>query len=234
MVRPLTPTGTAPQGGLSRWQDEPGADGSARRVPAVHKLGALAVAAVIGVFGVLGFAGGLDFFSTEGEPILGLSSNGLLSTISILTAAVLVFAAFRSARTASTIMMVIGVLFLVSAFANLAVLRTGLNFLAFEMANVIFSILAGLVLLTLGAYGRVSGHLPADSPYATAAADDEDEPESFPSTPQEFAVEAAMREAEVAVVEHRATADQRRRVEAMARVTTRQDRRRVWTEFDRR
>lgn len=236
MVRPLTRTGTGekPQGGLSRWQDEPDADGSAARVPFVHKVGAVAVAAVIGVFGVLGFAGGLDFFSTDGEPVLGLSSNGLLSTVSLITAAVLVFAAFRSARTASTIMMVIGVLFLVSALANLAVLRTELNVLAFEMANVIFSIVAGLVLLTLGAYGRVSGHLPADSPYATAADDDEDEPEAFAGTPEEFEADAAMREAEVAVVEHRATEDQRRRVEAMARVTTRLDRRRVWMEFDRR
>ncbi len=229
--RPLTTTDVPEQGGLSRWQDRPDADGSARRVPFVHKVGALAVAAVIGVFGVLGFAGGLDFFSTDGERVLGLSSNGLLSSVSVLTAAVLVFAAFRSARTASTIMMVIGVLFLVSALVNLGVMRTELNFLAFEISNVVFSIIAGLVLLTLGAYGRVSGHLPADSPYATATEED-DEPEAFATTPAERAVEAAMREAEVAVVEHRATDDQRRRVEAMSRVTTRQDRRQVWTSFD--
>jgi hypothetical protein len=194
----------------------------------------VAVAAVIGVFGVLGFAGGLDFFSTEGERVLGLSSNGLLSTVSIATAAVLVFAAFRSARTASTIMMVTGGLFLLSALVNLAVLRTDLNLLAFEMANVIFSIVAGLVLLTLGAYGRVSGHLPADSPYARTAEDEEDGgAEVPPSTPAEFAAERAMRDAEVAVVEHRATADQRRRVEAMSHVRSRQDRRRVWMDFDR-
>ena len=61
---------------------------------------ALAVAAVILVFGLLGFAGGLDFFSTDGDSILGMSSNGLLSTISVLTAAVLVVAALRSPRTA--------------------------------------------------------------------------------------------------------------------------------------
>ena len=144
------------------------------------------------------------------------------------------FAAFPSARQASTTMIVIGVLFLLSAFANLAVLRTSFNVLAFEMANVIFSILAGLVLLTLGAYGRVSGHLPADSPYARPSSDDGDEgAEVYPSTPQEFAAEAAMREAEIAVVEHRATADQTRRVEAMSHVTTRLERRQVWMSFDR-
>ncbi|WP_204264976.1 hypothetical protein, partial [Escherichia coli] len=46
-------------------------------------------------------------------------------------------------------MLVIGVLFPVSALANLAVLETDLNVLAFSMANVIFSIVAGLVPLTL-------------------------------------------------------------------------------------
>jgi hypothetical protein len=210
-----------------------GSSASGARVPVVHKYGAVAVALVIGAFGVLGFAGGLEYFSTEGERALGLSSNGLLSTVSVVTAAVLVFAAFRSARTASTIMMAIGALFLVSALVNLAALRTDLNVLAFEMANVIFSVVAGVVLLTLGAYGRVGGHLPADSPYAAASTDVEDDPAELPSTPVEYAVERAMRAAEVAVVQHTATDDQRRRVAAMARVSSRRRRREVWMSFDR-
>ena len=41
-----------------------------------------------------------------------------------------------------------------------------------------------------------------------------------------------MREAEFAVVQHYATEEQRRRVQAMAAVRTRTDRRRVWMEFD--
>jgi Domain of unknown function (DUF4383) len=210
-----------------------GSSASGARVPVVHKYGAVAVALVIGTFGVLGFAGGLDYFSTEGEPVLGLSSNGLLSTVSVVTAAVLVFAAFRSARTASTIMMAIGALFLVSALVNLALLRTDFNLLAFEMANVIFSVVAGVVLLTLGAYGRVGGHLPPDSPYAAAQPDDGSDPAELPSTPAEYAVERAMRDAEVAVVQHTATEEQRRRVAAMARVSSRRRRREVWTSFDR-
>jgi hypothetical protein len=201
------------------------------RVLTVQRAGALAVAAVILVFGLLGFAGGLDFFSTDGEPILGMSSNGLLSTISVLTAVVLVVAALRSPRVASTVMIGVGTLFLVSALANLAVLRTSFNVLAFEMENVVFSVVAGLLLLLLGAYGRVSGNLPADSPYARPRIVDS-EPESYPSTPAEFSAERAMREAEIAVVNHVATAGQRRRVEAMAKVHSRGDRRRVWMEFD--
>ncbi|MGY1802796.1 DUF4383 domain-containing protein [Blastococcus sp. SYSU D00922] len=211
-------------------QEDAPADGN--RVFAVQRTGALAVAAVILVFGLLGFAGGLDFFSTEGEPILGMSSNGLLSTISVLTAVVLVVAALRSPRVASTVMIVVGTLFLVSALANLAALRTSFNVLAFEMENVVFSVVAGLLLLLLGAYGRVSGSLPPDSPYARPRTEDS-EPESYPSTPAEFAAERAMRAAEIAVVNHVATADQRRRVAAMAEVHSRGDRRRVWMEFDR-
>jgi hypothetical protein len=206
------------------------------RVFAVQRIGALAVAAVVLVFGVLGFAGGLDFFSTDGEPILGLSSNGLLSTVSVLTAGVLVLAALRSPRTASTLMIVVGILFLLSGLLSLAVLRTQANLLAFQIENVVFAEVTGLVLLLLGAYGRVSGNLPADSPYARPRADGEasdgDGPDGVPSTPAEFAAERAMREAEIAVVNHTATPDQRRRVETMAKVHTRSDRRRVWMSLD--
>jgi hypothetical protein len=203
------------------------------RVPAVHRAGAVAVAAVILVFGVVGFAGGLDFFSTSGKPILGMSSNGLLSTVSVLTAAVLVAAAVRGPRLASTVMIVVGTLFLVSALLNLALLRSSFNLLAFEFSNVVFSVIAGLVLLLLGAYGRISGNLPPDSPYAHPTVTGPAEPESFPSTPADFAAERAMRDAEVAVVNHVATAEQARRVAAMAEVRSRGDRRRVWMELDR-
>src|SRR3712207_5882607 len=144
------------------------------RVYTVQRIGAFVVSGVIAVFGVLGFANGLEYFSTDGERVLGLSSNGLLSTVSIVTAVVLVVSAFRSPRTASTMMIVIGVLFLVSALANLAVLNSDLNVLAFGLSNVGFSVVAGLVLLFLGAYGRVSGNLPANSPYARESADRED------------------------------------------------------------
>ncbi len=202
------------------------------RVFAVQRAGAVAVALVILVFGLLGFAGGLAFFSTSGEPVLGMSSNGLLSTISVITAVVLVVAAVRGPRVASTIMIIVGSLFIVSALANLAVLRTGLNVLAFEMSNVAFSALAGLTLLLLGAYGRLTGNLPPDSPYAGSRTLPAPEPPEYPSTPAEVAAERAMRDAEIAVVNHVATADQRRRVAAMAKVTSRPDRRRVWMEFD--
>ncbi|WP_037335846.1 DUF4383 domain-containing protein [Saccharomonospora piscinae] len=136
------------------------------KVVATHRIGSLLVASVIAVFGVLGFVGGIPFFSTSGQQqVVGLSSNGLLSVISLVTAAVLVFAAIRGGLFASTVMIVIGFLFLVSALVNLALLNTDLNFLAFRLPNVFFSIGAGLVLLLLGSYGRITGALPEDNPY---------------------------------------------------------------------
>jgi hypothetical protein len=204
------------------------------RVFIVQRTGAVLVALFLLVFGLLGFAGGLDFFSTEGERIFGLSSNGLLSLLSVVVALVLLAAAARGPRLASTVMIVLGSLFLLSALVNLAVLRTSFNLLAFEFSNVVFSVVVGLLLLMLGAYGRIGGHLPEDSPYAHPHAfeGDADEDDEYPSTPAEFAVERAMRDAEVAVVQHVASFDQRRRVAAMAQVTSRADRRRVWMSFD--
>jgi uncharacterized protein DUF4383 len=201
------------------------------RVFAIQRVGAVAVAATLLVFGVLGATTGVPLLSTHGERVLGLSSNGLLSALSLVVAVVLIGAAVRGPRVASTVMIVLGVLFLLSALVNMAVLRTALNFLAFEMSNVLFSIVVGLLLLVLGCYGRVSGHLPDDSPYAHPHPGIA-EPADLPETPEEVAAEAAMRRAEIAVVEHRATEDERRRVAAMARVHTRGDRRRTWMAFD--
>jgi hypothetical protein len=202
------------------------------RVFVVQRLGAVIVGLTLLVFGLLGFATGVPFLSTHGERILGLSSNGLLSALSIVVAAILFGAALRGPRLASTVMIVFGVLFLLSGLVNLAVLRTSFNILAFQMSNVIFSVIAGLLLLLLGSYGRVTGNVPADSPYAHPHWEAY-EPPDLATTPEDVAAEAGMREAEIAMVEHRATEDQRRRVQAMARVHTREDRRRVWMDLDR-
>jgi len=201
------------------------------RIYLVQRLGAGTVGLVLLVFGTLGAMGDVPFLATHGERHLGMSSNGLLSALSLLVAAVLLAAALRGPRIASTVLMTLGVLFLLSGLLNLAVLRTSLNLLAFGVSNVFFSLVVGLLMLLLGAYGRVSGNLPADSPYAHPH-DLVLEPSDRPSTPEEFAAEAAMREAEFAVVQHYATEEQRRRVHAMAAVHTRADRRRVWMEFD--
>jgi hypothetical protein len=206
--------------------------GPSGRVYAVQRIGAVAVGLFLLVFGLVGLTRGLPLLTTHGQRIAGLSSNGLLSLISVVVALVLIGAAARGPRVASTTMMVLGVLFLLSALGNGAVLDSGANLLAFQTSNVVFSVVVGLLLLVLGAYGRISGNLPEDSPYAHPHAGVE-EPPDWPATPEEFAAEAAMREAEFCVVQHIATEDQRRRVQAMAGVRTRADRRRTWMAFDR-
>jgi hypothetical protein len=204
------------------------------RVILVHRIGAVVTAAVLATFGGVGLTGGLAFFSTRGRSVLGLSSNGLLSAVSLVTAAVLLAAAVRGGRPASTVAIVIGALFLVSAFVNLAVLGTGLNLLAFRLPNVFFSIGAGLVLLLLGAYGRLSGGLPDDNPYrppnATEAVALPRQP--IPTTAAEHAVDRAMAAAEVAVAQGAATPGQARRVAAISGLRTHEDRRRAWMQHD--
>jgi hypothetical protein len=201
------------------------------RVFAVQRIGSALVGSTLLVFGLLGATTGVPLLATHGERILGLSSNGLLSALSLIVAAILIGAAVHGPHLASTVMILFGVLFLLSALGNLALLHTSFNVLAFQMSNVLFSIVVGLFLLVLGCYGRVSGNLPADSPYAHPHPMTV-EPPDLPQTPEEVAADAAMRNAEIAVVEHHATEDERRRVEAMHGLHTRADRRRTWMSFD--
>ena len=222
---------TAPQG-------QPSSVAPTHRVVVVHRVGAVVIAVVIAAFGVLGLVGGLGFFDTRGAMVLGLSSNGLLSTISLLTAVVLVVAAARGGRFSSTVMIVVGALFIVSAFANLAVMTTPYNVLAFRWPNVIFSIVAGLVLLFLGGYGRLSAGLPADNPYRSGHAPqdaDQDDPHavarSLPfraSTRAERVADAEMAEASRAIAAGAATPEQRRRMDDVDRLRIHEDRRDRW------
>lgn len=209
------------------------------RVMIIHRVGAVVVAAVIALFGVLGFIGGLGFFDTQGSPVLGLSTNGALSTISILTALVLVAAAIRGGRLASTVMIVVGALFIVSAFVNLGLMATPLNLLAFRLPNVFFSIGAGLVLLILGSYGRVSGKLPNDNPYRQEREgeeldDDQDLRSPHPRNRAERAADEEMAAASRALVNGAASEDQRRRMADVDQLRTHEDRRARWMELARR
>jgi Domain of unknown function (DUF4383) len=135
------------------------------RLGRVYRYGAALTGLMLLVFGILGLLDDLAFFSTHGERVLGLSSNGLLSVISIAAAAILLLGAIVGGNIASTVNLVMGMVFYLSGFVNLALLDTQSNFLAFRMQNVLFSFAVGLMLLMFGAYGRVSGGLPHDNPY---------------------------------------------------------------------
>lgn len=131
----------------------------------VHQVGSGVLGGVLVTFGLLGFVNQLDFFATSGGEVAGISSNGLLSTVSVVVGAGLIASAFAPRATSSTVATVMGALFIVAGFVNLAVLETSANLLAFELPNVVFSLLSGIALLALGLYGRGSGGLDDDNPY---------------------------------------------------------------------
>lgn len=135
------------------------------RLGRVYRYGAGLMGLLLLVFGVLGLADQLAFFTTHGQHVLGLSSNGALSVISIVAAAILIAGAVIGGNIASTVNFVMGALFVLSGAVNLALLDTQANFLAFRFQNVMFSFVVGMMLVTFGAYGRVSGGLPHDNPY---------------------------------------------------------------------
>ena len=76
--------------------------------------------------------------------------------------------------------MTVGAAFLLSGMANVLVLDTPLNVLAFGMSNVIFSLLAAAVLVFLGDYGRFTGGLPLSNPYQQERHDRDDEQQRVP------------------------------------------------------
>lgn len=195
----------------------------------VHRVGAVVLGLALWVFGILGLVDQLGFFETTGSPVLGLNSNGLLSTVSLVVGAVLIGSGARGGHTASTVTAVVGGLFILSGLLNLAVLDTDANFLAFTISNVFFSLVAGVVLLTLGLYGRVSGGLPADNPYRRAR-----EQRSGTTSEQPVLDDAALAEhdrmahAEQLVAEGQATPEQEELVAADRRHRAQAEHDRAW------
>lgn len=120
---------------------------------------------VLVAFGILGLIDRIGFFDTGGDTVAGLNTNGALSVLSIVVGFVLFGGMLIGGNVASSLNMWLGVAFLLSGFVNLALLETDVNVLAFRIQNVLFSFVFGLLLMTFGMYGRVSGHLPHDNPY---------------------------------------------------------------------
>jgi hypothetical protein len=203
---------------------------SPRRLDQLHRVGAVVFGLGIGTFGVLGFVNRLDMFSTTGQPVLGLSSNGLLSAISIIVAVILIAAAVRGGRTASTVLVVIGAAFVASGLVNTLVLGTSLNLLAFRIPNVVFSFIAGALLLFLGAWGRFTGRLPDDNPYRQERHHD-DRPDALPTTfhdPDDIAAARELADAERAVAQHAAPPEVAARIDALREVRSPEERVQRW------
>lgn len=131
----------------------------------VYRIGAGLMGLVLVAFGILGLIDHIGFFDTGGDKVAGLNTNGALSVLSICVGLILFAGMVMGRNIASTINMTFGILFILSGFVNLALLQTDYNFLAFQIQNVLFSFVVGVMLMAFGMYGRVSGTLPHDNPY---------------------------------------------------------------------
>ncbi|MFE5718388.1 DUF4383 domain-containing protein [Streptomyces erythrochromogenes] len=131
----------------------------------VYRVGAGLTGVLLVVFGILGLVDRIGFFDTGGDTVLALNTNGALSVLSICIGGLLIAGMVVGGTFASTLNIVLGVLFIASGFVNLALLDTGLNFLAFKIQNVLFSFVVGVMLMWFGMYGRVGSALPHDNPY---------------------------------------------------------------------
>ncbi|MFB7788135.1 DUF4383 domain-containing protein [Streptomyces vinaceus] len=131
----------------------------------VYRVGAGLMGLLLIVFGILGLIDQIGFFDTGGATVLALNTNGALSVLSICIGLLLLVGMVIGGNFASTLNIVLGIAFIVSGFVNLALLDTGMNFLAFKIQNVLFSFVVGVMLMWFGMYGRVGSALPHDNPY---------------------------------------------------------------------
>ncbi|MEU3981666.1 DUF4383 domain-containing protein [Streptomyces sp. NPDC026672] len=135
------------------------------RLSQVYRVGAGLMGLFLLAFGILGLTNNIGFFDTGDNTALGLNTNGTLSVLSICVGLLLCVGMVVGGNFASTLNMVLGVLFILSGFLNLGLLDTAHNFLAFRIQNVLFSFVVGVLLMFFGMYGRVSSTLPPDNPY---------------------------------------------------------------------
>ncbi|MDQ1029608.1 hypothetical protein QF035_007190 [Streptomyces umbrinus] len=135
------------------------------RLSKFYRVGAGLMGLVLLAFGILGLIDKVGFFDTGGDTVAGLNTNGALSVLSICVGLLLFVGMVIGGNVASTLNMILGVLFILSGFVNLALLDTGFNFLAFRIQNVLFSFVVGVMLMFFGMYGRVGSALPHDNPY---------------------------------------------------------------------
>ncbi|GGJ98444.1 hypothetical protein GCM10011583_32390 [Streptomyces camponoticapitis] len=135
------------------------------RLSMVYRIGAGLIGLVLLVFGILGLVDQIGVFGTGSHTTAGLNTNSALSILSICVGVLLFAGMLIGKNFASTLNMILGVLFILSGFVNLALINTGFNPLAFRIQNVLFSFVVGVLLMFFGMFGRVSGGLPHNNPY---------------------------------------------------------------------
>ncbi|MFE9447979.1 DUF4383 domain-containing protein [Streptomyces sp. NPDC006739] len=155
------------------------------RLNTVYRIGAGLMGLFLLAFGVLGLTDNIGFFDTGGNTAVGLNTNGTLSVLSVCVGVLLFVGMVVGGNFASTLNMVLGVLFILNGFLFLGLLDTPQNFLAFRIQNVLFSFVVGLLLMVFGMYGRVSSSLPHDNPYWRARHPDAEAPDEERARPDQ-------------------------------------------------
>jgi hypothetical protein len=133
-------------------------------LPINHRLGGFyrTLAALAGLylvlFGIIGASktwGKESFFAQDiNTEALGLQTNPAFSLLSIIVGAVIVLGALVLRNFDHFINYAGGVVFWVAGLIGLILIRTGANFLNFEVSTCVVSFIIGTVLVLAGMYGK--------------------------------------------------------------------------------
>jgi uncharacterized Tic20 family protein len=133
-------------------------------LPINHRLGGFyrALAALAGLylllFGIIGASktwGKESFFAQDiNTEALGLQTNPAFSLLSIIVGAVIVLGALFLRNFDHFINYAGGVIFWVAGLFGLILVRTGANYLNFEVSTCVVSFIIGTVLVLAGMYGK--------------------------------------------------------------------------------
>lgn len=197
-------------------------DPSPHPIHTLHRIGAAGVGGFLLLFAVQSLLLPVGFLPEPDAVVMGMATSGLLAVASLIVGAVLIAAAVRGGPSASSVSVMVGAVFLLSGMGNALLLGTAMNMLGFRLSNVVFSLVVGFSLLLVGTYGRFTGSLPDDSPYATATVV-RDAPPLI-----DEALADAMATAERAVAAHTATPTQTAAVAAASRHGTHAERSRAF------
>ena len=193
----------------------------------LHRIGTAVVGGFVFVFGLAGLTWRPEVFSTEGPVVFGMTTNGFLAFLSMAVGFVLVFASVFGGPATAWGAIAAGAAFILSGVVNVFLLGTSMNVMAFTMPNVIFSWVAGAVLVALGMIGRRQH--PTDDGLYGSHVEDEDPAAQAPTNP---VAAAELAEAERALALHYATEEQVKRLDDADRYRSTADRIHAWEESD--
>ena len=107
------------------------------------------------MLGLIETSGSEFFVQDKGTTVLGQGTNLGHSVLALAVGVIILIATGLGRNIDATVNKWFGYLLMFVGLAGLAVIRTDANFLNFSIAGVVVTMLAGLVLMTAGMYGRV-------------------------------------------------------------------------------